>query len=613
MADAGHPEDGWREASPWYQWGPYLVRAGVGLGPRGLQRRRRRLELVPARPRPLARVPLERGRDGRHHRRVQPAVPGLCAVERRGPDPQGADVRADQPEGNHGEDVKDYWWYLDALPSSAWLRWRYHYPQAAFPYEDLIEENARALEVRARVRAARHRRLRRRPLLDRRGPLREGRPDRHPDADHRPQPGPGDGDAPRPADPVVPQRVVVEPGPAQARAARGRRRAADPGRPTRAGRLHARGRPRAGRHARRRCCSARTRRTATRIDGEPPTTPYPKDGINDHVVRGAATVNPDGDRDEGRALVPADVPAGGTAEIRLRLPTRAGAAPGRRRCGPDAAGASRPGGTTAANGRPATRSATLALRGHDAPARGRGGRVLRGPPPRRQGPTRSSGSCARRSPGCSGASSTTATTWRAGSTATRASRRRRASARRLGTPTWRHFDAADILSMPDPWEYPWFAAWDLAFHAVTLAHIDPAFAKYQLLLLCREWFQHPRRGAARLRVVVRRRQPAGPRRGRAARLDDRRAQGRRFLQADLPQAAAELHLVAEPPGQGGQRPVLGRLPRPRQHRRLRPVAPARRDGARAVRRDRLDVHLLPVDAPHRDGPGRERSRRTRTS
>ena len=43
------------------------------------------------------------------------------------------------PEGNHGEDVKEYWWYLDALPSRAWLRWRYHYPQAAFPYEDLIE------------------------------------------------------------------------------------------------------------------------------------------------------------------------------------------------------------------------------------------------------------------------------------------------------------------------------------------------------------------------------------------------------------------------------------------------------------------------------------------
>ena len=47
------------------------------------------------------------------------------------------------------------------------------------------------------------------------------------------------------------------------------------------------------------------------------------------------------------------------------------------------------------------------------------------------------------------------------------------------------------MSMPDKWEYPWFAAWDLAFHCVALADVDPAFAKYQLVLLCREWFQHP--------------------------------------------------------------------------------------------------------------------------
>ncbi len=56
---------------------------------------------------------------------------------------------------------------------------------------------------------------------------------------------------------------------------------------------------------------------------------------------------------------------------------------------------------------------------------------------------------------------------------------------------WRSFDAFDIMSMPDKWEYPWFAAWDLAFHCVALARVDPAFAKYQLILLCREWFQHP--------------------------------------------------------------------------------------------------------------------------
>ena len=63
-------------------------------------------------------------------------------------------------EGNHGEDVKEYWWYLDAVPSHAWLRWRYHYPQAAFPYEELVEENGRAVQARAGVRAPGHRRLR---------------------------------------------------------------------------------------------------------------------------------------------------------------------------------------------------------------------------------------------------------------------------------------------------------------------------------------------------------------------------------------------------------------------------------------------------------------------
>ena len=45
--------------------------------------------------------------------------------------------------------------------------------------------------------------------------------------------------------------------------------------------------------------------------------------------------------------------------------------------------------------------------------------------------------------------------------------------------------------MPDKWEYPWYAAWDLAFHCVALAHVDPEFAKQQLILLCREWYMHP--------------------------------------------------------------------------------------------------------------------------
>ena len=56
---------------------------------------------------------------------------------------------------------------------------------------------------------------------------------------------------------------------------------------------------------------------------------------------------------------------------------------------------------------------------------------------------------------------------------------------------WEHLNNADIISMPDKWEYPWYAAWDLAFHTLPFALIDPSFAKTQLLLLTREWYMHP--------------------------------------------------------------------------------------------------------------------------
>ncbi len=56
---------------------------------------------------------------------------------------------------------------------------------------------------------------------------------------------------------------------------------------------------------------------------------------------------------------------------------------------------------------------------------------------------------------------------------------------------WSHLFNADIISMPDKWEYPWYAAWDLAFHAIPLALVDPDFAKEQLILMLREWYMHP--------------------------------------------------------------------------------------------------------------------------
>jgi hypothetical protein len=56
---------------------------------------------------------------------------------------------------------------------------------------------------------------------------------------------------------------------------------------------------------------------------------------------------------------------------------------------------------------------------------------------------------------------------------------------------WEHLNNADIISMPDKWEYPWYAAWDLAFHCIPLALIDAEFAKQQLVFLTREWYMHP--------------------------------------------------------------------------------------------------------------------------
>jgi hypothetical protein len=66
-----------------------------------------------------------------------------------------------------------------------------------------------------------------------------------------------------------------------------------------------------------------------------------------------------------------------------------------------------------------------------------------------------------------------------------------ANRRRGRNHEWIHLYNADIISMPDKWEYPWYAAWDLAFHCVPLALIDPDFAKEQLVLMTREWYQHP--------------------------------------------------------------------------------------------------------------------------
>jgi len=131
---------------------------------------------------------------------------------------------------------------------------------------------------------------------------------------------------------------------------------------------------------------------------------------------------------------------------------------------------------------------------------------------------------------------------------------------------WGHLYNADVISMPDKWEYPWYAAWDLAFHCVPLALVDSEFAKEQLALMVREWYMHPNGQLPAYEWafgdVNRRCTP-----GRAARLQDREETPRRGRSpvpaARLSQAAAEFHLVGEPEGCRGPQHFPRRISRPR--------------------------------------------------
>ena len=110
--------------------------------------------------------------------------------------------------------------------------------------------------------------------------------------------------------------------------------------------------------------------------------------------------------------------------------------------------------------------------------------------PRSSTPTRPT-SCVRPWRECCGASSSTTTTWTSGwrSAAPIPSRRSRKAAPR--NDHWHHMYNGDVISMPDKWEYPWYAAWDLAFHVLALTLVDPDFGKQQLKLMLRERYMHP--------------------------------------------------------------------------------------------------------------------------
>ena len=128
--------------------------------------------------------------------------------------------------------------------------------------------------------------------------------------------------------------------------------------------------------------------------------------------------------------------------------------------------------------------------------------------------------------------------------------------------------------MPDKWEYPWFAAWDLAFHVRPLRLVDAEFAKEQLWLLLFEQFQHPNGQIPAYEWEFSDLNPPVHAWAvwRVYNMDRIRiGQGRpRLARAVLPQAADQFRLVGQQGRPRGQQHLRGRLPRPRQHHRPRP-------------------------------------------
>jgi len=364
-------------------------------------------------------------------------------------------------EGNHGEDVKEYWWYVDATPSSAWLRWRYHYPQVEFPYERLRAENARRGKAEREFELAdtgvfaddRYWQIE--ACYAKAAPddvcLRIQVRNAGPDAaelhvlptlwfrnwwswggdEARPKLRAENGAIAAEDEVLGSWRLVPGPDPA-------------------------------GRAPELLFCENET--NERRVFGaNAKNVPFPKDGIHDHVVAGAATVNPAREGTKAACWYRLRVDAGATAELRLRFASTAGAlrldlggefdaALAQREREADEFYAALAPADATDDERRIMRQAFAGLIWsqqfyHFEVARWLDGDPGQPPPPETRKHGRNSG--------------------------------------------WRHLANRDILVMPDKWEYPWYASWDLAFHCAILAHVDPAAAKHQLLLLCREWYMHP--------------------------------------------------------------------------------------------------------------------------
>ncbi|WP_165226660.1 MGH1-like glycoside hydrolase domain-containing protein [Aquisphaera insulae] len=365
-------------------------------------------------------------------------------------------------EGNHGEDVKEYYYYLDSTPTHSYMKFLYKYPQAAFPYDDLVATNAargfhdheyelidtgifaedRYFDLFVEYAKAAPDDILIRITAHNRGP--DPAPlhvlptlwfhdvwTRSPDAVRPALRRTGDSPAAIAAtDPILGEYL-----------------------------LHA--------EAADSLAFTENETNTERLAGTPNRTPYVKDAFHQLVVHGHAdAVNPARTGTKAAALYAAAIPAGGSRVIRLRFSAATTRfADERGHFGPDF-------------------DAVFAARERDAddyyaaiipPTTGEDGanvmrQALAGMLWTKQfyhfdvDTWLQERGCDPYSPG--------------GKRAPR-------------NEHWHHMHNADIISMPDKWEYPWYAAWDLAFHVLPLAIVDEGFAKDQLKLMLRERYMHP--------------------------------------------------------------------------------------------------------------------------
>jgi hypothetical protein len=363
-------------------------------------------------------------------------------------------------EGNHGEDVKEYYFYLDSTPTHSYMKFLYKYPQTAFPYARLIEENQRRSRLEPEFEL-----------------LQTGCFDEHRYFDifvEYAKASPED---------ICIRVQVVNHGPDTAELTVlptiWYRNTWSWGSDIRRPRFHA-GNPIDGATVietvheylgrRRLLCEQEPTLLFTenetnrrRLYGDEEGPRYPKDAFHDYVVNGQkSAVNPDQAGSKAAAQYVLTLPAGASTTIRLRFTNDDQLAAFSRRAFDAVFAARRKEADDfydrlaprrlSEDARRVQRQAFAGLLWSKQFYHYEVSRWLKGDSEGPEPPLE----------------------------------------RRHGrNADWTHLFNADVLSMPDTWEYPWYAAWDLAFHCIPLALVDPTFAKEQLVLMLREWYMHP--------------------------------------------------------------------------------------------------------------------------